>query len=114
MTLKSLVLASVAAGGLSLVTGCDRDNALRDSNPPNRTAGEALDDKTLTANVKAALDADAIKYPDVKVSSYKGVVQLSGFADTRDQKSHAGDVAEKVVGVHKVENNITIKEAKKP
>ena len=34
---------------------------------------------------------------------------LCGFADTSEQKSRADDIASKVAGVKKVENNITLK-----
>jgi osmotically-inducible protein OsmY len=108
-TLKSLVLASLVAAGLSGVTGCDQNDYARNGSEASRTAGEELDDKTLAANVKSALAADTVKYPEVKVSAYKGTVQLSGFVDTKEQKSHAGEVAGKVVNVKKVENNISVK-----
>ena len=112
---KNMALTTVVAVGLAGGGGCDKnDRARNDRNEPNagRTAGQELDDKTLTANVKAALMADSVKYPDVNVQSYKGVVQLSGFVDAKDQKDRAGDLAGKVSGVNKVENNITVKEKK--
>lgn len=112
-TLKSLAFASLVAVSIAGVTGCERkENA---QTPPGtaRTEGQELDDKTLASHVRSALDADTYKYTDVKVAAYKGVVQLSGFADTSDQKSRADDVAGKVAGVTKVENNITLK-AKNP
>jgi osmotically-inducible protein OsmY len=108
-TLISLALASLVVTALSGVTGCDRNDYAKKAPEPSRTAGEELDDKTMAANVRSALDADSTKYPDVKVSAYKGIVQLSGFADTSDQKKHAGDVASKVPNVKKVENNISTK-----
>jgi osmotically-inducible protein OsmY len=111
-TLTSLSLASLVV--LGFATGCDRNDRAKNPPEPNRTAGQVIDDKALAASVRAALDADSFKYPDVKVAAYKGVVQLSGFADTKEQKSHAGDVAEKVANVTKVENNITLKETKNP
>jgi osmotically-inducible protein OsmY len=46
----------------------------------------------------------------VKVTSYRGTVQLSGFVNTSDQKRRAEDIAEKVQGVKRVENNITVKD----
>ncbi len=116
-TLKTLALTTLVAAGLVGGVGCDRNERAqndRDRNEPvpGRTAGQELDDKTLTANVKAALMADSVKYPDMSVQSYKGVVQLSGFVDSKEQKDRAGDVAGKVAGVSKVENNVTVKEKK--
>lgn len=108
-----LSTALVAAGLLEMV-GCDKSRTEHARNEPEagRTAGQELDDKTLAANVKAALMADSVKYPDVNVLSYKGVVQLSGFVDAKDQKDRAGDIAGKVTGVSKIENNITVKDTK--
>jgi osmotically-inducible protein OsmY len=111
-TLKTLALASIVATGF--VTGCDRDDYGRNGTEASRTAGQELDDKKLEGNVKDALSADSVKYPDVKVSAYKGVVQLSGFVNERDQKNRAGDLAGKVSGVEKVVNNITVKADKNP
>jgi osmotically-inducible protein OsmY len=108
--LKTLALASLVATGF--VTGCD--NAARNGPETTRTAGQELDDKKLEGNVKDALAADTVKYPEVKVTAYKGVVQLSGFVNERDQKNRAGDLASKVIGVSKVENNITVKGDKNP
>ena len=111
-TLK-LILLSVSLAGLTLGIGCDRDGM--DGGPAGeRTAGQVIDDTTLTASVKDALGKDAVKFPDVNVSSRSGVVQLSGFVNTGDQKDRAGDIAKDVAGVKKVENNITVKEARTP
>lgn len=109
-TLKTLALASIVATGF--VTGCE-DNA-RNMPEATRTAGQQLDDKKLEGNVKDALSSDSVKYPEVKVTTYKGVVQLSGFVNEKDQKNRAGDLASKVNGVTKVENNITVKADKTP
>ncbi len=96
---------------LIATSACDRPNNVASR---ERTAGEMVDDKALTSNVRSALDSDPMKFPDIKVAAYRGVVQLSGFADTREQKEHAVDVAKNVTGVRKVEDSVTIKEAKKP
>ena len=109
---KNMVLTAMVAAGLVGIVGCDKSERVRTPPEPGRTAGQELDDKTLAANVKAALMADSVKYPDVNVLSYKGVVQLSGFADAKDQKDRAGEIAGKVTGVSKVENNITVKDKK--
>src|SRR6185436_12600765 len=114
-TSKSLLLVSLLATALTAGTGCDRNDSNRNTTttPGSRTAGQELDDTALAAKVKAALAADSVKYPDVDVNAFKGTVQLSGFADNKDQKSRAGDVARKVPNVRNVENNITVKETVK-
>ena len=76
-----------------------------------RSTGEYIDDKSLNMRVKSALgDNPEYKFSDVKVDSFKGTVQLSGFVNATEQKKRAEEIAEKVEGVRKVENNITIKE----
>ncbi|MBE0557218.1 MAG: BON domain-containing protein [Proteobacteria bacterium] len=43
------------------------------------------------------------------VETYKGVVQLSGFVDTRDAVNKAGEIARSVEGVSSVKNNLNVK-----
>jgi osmotically-inducible protein OsmY len=50
------------------------------------------------------------KYPDVKVTTFKGTVQLSGFVNNGAQKGRAADLAKNVAGVKDVVNNITVKD----
>ena len=87
------------------VTGCTTGSRYEQS------TGERIDDHNTSSRVRAALADDSqYKYDGVNVETFKGVVQLSGFVDTRDQKNRAGDLARKVKGVTDVENNITVKE----
>ena len=96
--------AIVVAGGL---TGCAGDRY-------TQSTGERIDDKADSSRVRKALSADTqYKYDDVNVQTFKGVVQLSGFVNSRDQKNRAGDLAKKVEGIHEVQNNITVKETAK-
>jgi osmotically-inducible protein OsmY len=78
-------------------------------NKYERSTGESIDDSATTGRVKSALGHDAYKYPDVKVTTFKGTVQLSGFVESREQKSRAGDIAKGVEGAKEVKNNITVK-----
>src|SRR3954466_6603295 len=86
------------------------------STPPDRTAekettGQYVDDATVTAKVKTAIATDVgVKAAsNVNVETYRGVVQLSGFADTDDQASRAANSAKKVNGVRSVKNDIRVK-----
>jgi osmotically-inducible protein OsmY len=104
--MKKLNVLTVAfALGVSAVvgmTGCAGDRY-------HESTGEYVDDTALTARVKSALGDDSYKYPDVKVTSFKGTVQLSGFVDDKAQKERAGTIAKGVQGVKDVDNNITVK-----
>jgi hyperosmotically inducible protein len=75
-----------------------------------RSTGESIDDTTITARVKGALHGDNLyKFPDVKVTTFKGTVQLSGFVDARPQIDRAVELARTVSGVREVQNNMTVK-----
>ncbi len=88
--------------------GCATDNADRDSH--KRTAGRYLDDKVLVQKVKSALnDSEIYKFPDVKVNTYEGTVQLTGFVDTQEQKRKAEEIVRTVRGVFGVQNQIAMK-----
>jgi len=96
----SLMPLSVAL----LSSGCAGDRY-------HESTGENIDDSSTTARVKKALHEDPqYKFEDVKVTTFKGTVQLSGFADSRDARGHAGDIAKNVEGVKNLENNISVKQ----
>ena len=77
-----------------------------------QSTGERIDDRADSSRVRKALSDDTqYKYGDVNVQTFKGVVQLSGFVNSRDQKNRAGDLAKRVAGIKEVENNITVKES---
>jgi osmotically-inducible protein OsmY len=93
-----LAIATVIA-----VTGCA-------GNQNERSTGQYIDDKSLTLRVHNALADNAdYKFGDVNVAVNRGIVQLSGWVDTRDQKAKADEIAKGVQGVNTVEDNITVK-----
>jgi len=72
--------------------------------------GEYVDDAVITTKVKSALlGDDAVKSFAVSVETVKGVVQLSGFVNTSDQRSAAGKDAAAVKGVKTVKNDLIVK-----
>ena len=102
--LSALILTMSALAMVGGLTGCAGDRY-------TQSTGERIDDKADSSRVKKALSADAqYKYDDVNVQTFKGVVQLSGFVNSREQKNRAGDLAKNVEGVKEVKNNITVKE----
>ena len=102
---KNKLAVYLCAGALgALAAGCA-------STPTRESTGEYVDDSTLTAKVKAAiLHDEGTKALDIHVNTYKGNVQLSGWANTPEQKEAAGHDAAAVNGVHDVTNNITVKQ----
>lgn len=74
------------------------------------TTGQYVDSSVLTLKVKSKLLADPmVKGLAISVMSYKGQVELSGFADNWAQKQKAGMLAKQVEGVSGVNNKIVVK-----
>src|ERR1041384_2668641 len=71
------------------------------------SAGQYADDKGITAKVKTALVRDSnVKASQVNVTTFRGVVQLSGFVDSAFAKERAGTLARQVPGVVDVHNDL--------
>ncbi len=82
------------------------------STPAGRSAGEVIDDGTITTKVKSELLANNItKGLAVSVQTFEGAVTLTGAVDTEDQRRAAEDVARHVKGVKKVNNLIKLKKS---
>jgi hyperosmotically inducible periplasmic protein len=78
--------------------------------PAGRTAGEVVDDATITTAVKAKLfDDSVVRGFAISVKTFEGEVTLTGGVDTQEQKDRAGEIAQSVTGVRKVNNLIKIK-----
>jgi osmotically-inducible protein OsmY len=78
--------------------------------PMKRSTGEYIDDKVVTAKVKAALLNDPeVKVLQVNVETYNGVVQLSGFVDKPEHIARAAEVAKGVGGVKSVKNDLVVR-----
>lgn len=107
--MKSTVLvkaAALLACGV-LATACTATRT-------TRSAGEGLDDTTLTAKVKTELARDpATSAHRIDVQTYRGDVQLNGFVPSDDMKAEAARVARKVSGVKHVENNLRVGEGER-
>lgn len=105
-TISCLALVACLASAGTLMTftsGCSGDRY-------HRSAGETIDDASLTAKVKSKLIGDPdVKALDVKVDTFRGQVQLSGFVDNATQKQRAEELARQVQGVQMVQNNLMIK-----
>ena len=105
-----ILLSLLALGGAmaSLSSGCA-------GTPTSDSTGEYIDDSAITTKVKSKLIGDeTVKAREIDVNTFKGVVQLSGFVDTPEQKSRAAELAASVPGVRNVQNNIAVKTAAAP
>jgi len=80
------------------------------STQKQESAGQYVDDSVITTKVKAAIfDESTLKTLQINVKTYKGVVQLSGFVDSPQSVSKAGEVAGRVDGVKEVKNDLVVK-----
>src|SRR5829696_6939630 len=89
--------AALAAGSV----GC--------TNLGQKSAGATIDDATITTKVKARFVEDkAVSALNIKVNTYEGTVQLSGFAKSAEEAERAAQIARSVNGVKMVKNDIRL------
>ena len=78
--------------------------------PKHESTGQYVDDSVITTKVKAAiLEESTLKTLQINVKTYQGVVQLSGFVDSAQSVSKAGEVARGVENVVSVKNDLLVK-----
>jgi hyperosmotically inducible protein len=99
--------AVATAKGVTGVKEVQDKLLIRDS----RSTGEAVDDTVIEAKVKSELAGKSGlgTATDVIVEVNRGVVELSGFVPTLEQKTMAANIARGVSGVKDVQNNIELK-----
>lgn len=74
------------------------------------STGQYVDDSVITTKVKTAvLGEPGLKSSEIKVETFKGIVQLSGFVSSRDEAQSAIRVASAVPGVRSVKDDMRIK-----
>jgi osmotically-inducible protein OsmY len=75
-----------------------------------QSTGEYIDDAWITSKVQGAFGRDAeLSAARIKVNTYKGEVQLSGFVSQPREVGKAAAVAGGVKGVKSVKNDIQVK-----
>jgi len=78
--------------------------------PTKEGTGEYVDDTVITTKVKTAIfNEPSLKSAEINVETFKGTVQLSGFAKYQADINKAGDVARGVNGVKSVKNELRLK-----
>ena len=92
---------TAAVAFLLLIAGCQAMTG--------ETAGQNIDDGTLTTYVKTALAGERINtLTRVGVETNNAIVVLTGEVETAQEKSRAGTVAAQVKGVRQVINNLQV------
>ena len=101
--LRKSLSAVLLAVSLGTVAGCA-------PTPTQQGTGEFVDDAVITTKVKAAILEDPLtKVLEIKVKTFKGEVQLSGFVSSREAANRAIDLARGVKGVTSVKDDMQIK-----
>jgi len=101
-TLKPILISAALALALSLsFAGC--------TSMTGQTAGQYVDDSTITASVKAKLVSDkTTNLTRIDVDTTNRVVSLTGIVESPEQKTRAEQLAMQVGGVEKIQNNLQI------
>jgi len=93
----------VCIGLIAVFLGCA-------STQKREGTGEYVDDSVITTKVKAEIfNEPSLKVFQINVETFKGEVQLSGFVDSAQKVSKAGEIARGVKGVKAVKNNLIVK-----
>lgn len=104
MTKNTRAIALAILTGLTLVTtGCSVFRG-------QETVGAYIDDKTITAAVKAKMIEDkTVDAAVINVDTLNGTVALSGFAKSNQEKAQAEAIARNTKGVREVRNNLIVR-----
>ncbi|GFE60651.1 BON domain-containing protein [Geobacter sp. AOG2] len=101
--LKLLVCSMLTAAPLTAFTGYA-------ATEKHESTGQYVDDSVITTKVKAAIFGEkTLKTLQINVKTFQGVVQLSGFVDSPQSVTKAGEVAGSVEGVKEVKNDLLVK-----
>jgi hyperosmotically inducible periplasmic protein len=96
MTVTLVVVAAVTLAACTSMTG--------------KTAGENVDDATITSEVKAQLAAETVStLTKIGVDTDRRTVYLSGTVDNQDMRARAEEIARGVKHVGSVVNNLTVR-----
>lgn len=100
---RTLLLAAVTGVALATTTGCA---VMRDQT----TVGGYVDDRATSARVKARLLEDKTTGGlSINVDTLDGIVALSGFAKSAEEKARAETLARTTPGVQRVVNNLIVR-----
>ncbi len=78
--------------------------------PTQASTGQFIDDSAITTKIKTKLlDDPVVSGLAISVETFKGTVQLSGFANSKEEIAQAEKITRSVEGVKAVRNNILLK-----
>jgi osmotically-inducible protein OsmY len=93
----------VCIGLIALFSGCA-------AMQHRESTGQYVDDSVITTKVKAGIFHEpTLKSLQINITTYQGVVQLSGFVDSEQAVKKAGEIAGRIEGVTSVKNDLIVK-----
>ncbi len=100
-TLLLNACAALVVGGAATTASVAHDR---------RTAGAVVEDQSIKLRIRSALnkDAELSKQAHIDISSFDGIVLLSGEAPTRAMRERAGEIARRARKVRRVHNEIQV------
>lgn len=103
MTLSKRFAAFFLALMVLFLAGCA-------DTPQQPSTGQFVDDTVVTTKVKAAIFQEpTLKSLEISVTTFKGIVQLSGFVSSSSAALKAAEVARNIEGVKGVKNSLIVK-----
>lgn len=107
----TIVLLSlcIALSGCSTVIEATRDEPITD-NPTSRTTGSLVDDQLIEIKAQVNLNktSEKLKQSHISVTSYNGVVLLTGQVASEEDRNLAAQVVADVAKVRSVHNELAI------
>lgn len=101
--LKLLLIICCSLSLMPVLTGCAGGRT-------TESTGEYFDDSIITSKVNASILGDSkLKFLQINVETFKGVVQLSGFVNSDAAAKRAVDLTRRVKGVKQVNNSLIVK-----
>jgi osmotically-inducible protein OsmY len=109
LPLTLLVSLSITLGGCSNMIGAAHNQPLSEDNH-SRTTGSLIDDELIEikALVNIGKASEELKSANVSVTSYNGIVLLSGQVPSEQAKQQAEQVTHEIRKVRKIHNELTI------
>jgi len=102
--ISKLKASSLVLMTLLVLSGC--------TSMTGQTAGQYVDDTTITASVKAKLVGEkTANLTRIEVDTTNQVVTLTGIVSSADQKAKAEQLARQVSGVKSVQNNLQVQKS---
>lgn len=105
--IRIAIVAMFSAFAFTQIAACASD-------PQTRSTGRFIDDAAITAKVKTALAQEPeVSAMNINVTTYRGVVQLSGVVRSEIAARAAVETAREVEGVRSIDNKIDVKQTQR-